>query len=118
MIYGCSLATVETDFETRLNADNPVRLSNEAFREHFTGTQLVDLYIDTPEAGGLLDPAFLRGLEQLDARLEDHPGVDEALSLGALAGSRGTKEDQVHPRVPLRPLRIRVPPAPPPMRPS
>ena len=84
VIYGCSLATVETDFETRLNADNPVRLSNEAFREHFTGTQLVDLYIDTPEAGGLLDPAFLRGLEQLDARLEEHPGVDEALSLADL----------------------------------
>ena len=81
VIYGCSKASIETDFERRLDADNPIRRSSEAFRTHFTGTQLVDLYVDTDTPDGITDPAVIRSLAQLDERLEALPGVDEVLSL-------------------------------------
>jgi len=77
--YGLQI-TIETDFEGRMAADHPVRVDDDWFRAQLTGTTTVDLYVDTEEEGGLLDPEVFGAVAALQARLEADPRVDHALS--------------------------------------
>jgi len=72
--------TIETDFEGRMAADHPVRVDDDWFRSQLTGTTMVDLYIETPEPGGLLDAGVFAGVRALQDRLEADPRVDHAVS--------------------------------------
>lgn len=82
MAAGALQLTIETDFAKRLEPDNPVRVDSSWIGERFAGLNLVGLYIDAGETDGLLDPARLLDLAELQAELvADRPEVDSARSI-------------------------------------
>ncbi len=81
---GLSQLTIETDFEQRLAADNPVRMDGDWLAEHFAGTNLIELYVTAPAAGGALDPALLTAVAAAQRQIEALPGVDASVSIADL----------------------------------
>ena len=66
--------TLETDALTYVNPNERVAQDTRRF-EQSNGLDVIDLWLQTPP-GHALDPDFLRGVELLTRRLEQHPGVD------------------------------------------
>jgi predicted RND superfamily exporter protein len=66
--------TLETDALTYVNPSERVAQDTRRFQET-NGLDVVDLWLETPP-GHALDPDFLRGVELLTQRLEQHKGVD------------------------------------------
>ncbi len=101
-IAGTLQIRVETDFSRRLGVDNPIRVGQRFFRQHFAGVGSLEIFVEAPADGGLLDPALFEKLARYQDRLQELPGVDRALSSvdllreahralggeGALPGSR------------------------------
>lgn len=65
---------LETDALTYVNPNERVAQDTRRF-ERSNGLDVVDLWLQTPP-GHALDPNFLRAVELLTRRLEQHPGVD------------------------------------------
>jgi predicted RND superfamily exporter protein len=65
---------LETDALTYVNPSERVAQDTRRF-EQSNGLDVVDLWVQTPP-GHALDPEFLRAMEQLTRRLEEHPGVN------------------------------------------
>ena len=72
---------VETNFERRLDPDNRVRQDFAWLDERFSGSVLLDVYIEAPRQDGLLDPNTFARVAALQDAVADLPGVDQALSL-------------------------------------
>jgi uncharacterized protein len=66
--------SLETDALTYVNPSERVAQDTRRF-EQTNGLDVIDLWLQTP-AGHALDPPFLRAVEMLTHRLEQHPGVD------------------------------------------
>jgi predicted RND superfamily exporter protein len=66
--------TLETDALTYVDPGERVAQDTRRF-EQSNGLDVVDLWLQTPP-GHATDPAFLRAVELLTRRLEQHPGVD------------------------------------------
>jgi uncharacterized protein len=66
--------TLQTDALTYVNPSERVAQDTRRF-EQTHGLDVIDLWLQTPP-GHALDPAFLRAVEMLTRRLEQHPGVD------------------------------------------
>jgi uncharacterized protein len=67
-------STLETDALTYVNPSERVAQDTRRF-EQSNGLDVVDLWLQT-QPGHALDPDFLRAVELLTRRLEQHPGVD------------------------------------------
>jgi predicted RND superfamily exporter protein len=65
---------LETDALTYVNPSERVAQDTRRF-EQSNGLDVVDLWLQTPP-GHALDPEFLRAIELLTRRLEEHPGVN------------------------------------------
>src|SRR3984957_12327310 len=65
---------LETDALTYVNPNERVAQDTRRF-EQSNGLDVVDLWLQTPP-GHALDPEFLRAVELLTRRLEEHPGVN------------------------------------------
>jgi predicted RND superfamily exporter protein len=65
---------LETDALTYVNPSERVAQDTRRF-EQSNGLDVVDLWLQTPP-GHALDPEFLRAMELLTRRLEEHPGVN------------------------------------------
>ena len=65
---------LETDALTYVNPNLRVAQDTRRF-EQSNGLDVVDLWLQT-QPGHALDPEFLRAVESLSRRLEQHPGVD------------------------------------------
>jgi uncharacterized protein len=65
---------VETDALTYVTPSERVAQDTRRF-EQSNGLDVVDLWLQT-QRGNALDPEFLRGVELLSRRLEQHPGID------------------------------------------
>jgi uncharacterized protein len=65
---------LETDALTYVNPHERVAQDTRRF-EQSNGLDVVDLWLQTPP-GHALDPEFLRAVELLTRRLEEHPGVN------------------------------------------
>jgi predicted RND superfamily exporter protein len=65
---------LETDALTYVNPSERVAQDTRRF-EQSHGLDVIDLWLQTPP-GHALDPDFLRAVELLTRRLEQHPGVD------------------------------------------
>ena len=72
---------VETDMTERLEETNPTVVANRWFGEHFAAPRSVDLYIETPAPGGLLEADVMRDIAALEARLRAVEGVDAVVSI-------------------------------------
>jgi uncharacterized protein len=66
--------TLETDTLTYVNPSERVAQDTRRF-EQSNGLDVIDIWLQT-KAGHALDPDFLRAVELLTRRLEQHPGVD------------------------------------------
>ena len=72
---------IEADFAKRLADDNQVAVDANWFDEHFTGTSGLDIFVETGEPGGLLDPERFAAITAYQAALVEEPEVDLAFSL-------------------------------------
>ncbi|MCP4867390.1 MAG: MMPL family transporter [Proteobacteria bacterium] len=85
-VAGALQVRVETDMTERLEEDNPTVVANRWFGEHFAATRSIDLYIEAPEAGGLLEADVMRDIAALQDDLRALPGVDAVFSIADLFG--------------------------------
>lgn len=77
---------VETDIVARMGADDPLRRSVDWFEARFAGTNIVDVYVEAPEPGGLLDGDRFTRLAKWQAALEGEAIIDDAQSFVDLMG--------------------------------
>ena len=83
-ILGISQIKVENDIAKRLGEDNPVRRDAEYFLEHFAGTNVLDLYLQCEEEGGLLEPGVFQSISELEEKLMELEEVDSAISFATI----------------------------------
>ncbi|RJP16107.1 MAG: hypothetical protein C4520_19015 [Candidatus Abyssobacteria bacterium SURF_5] len=78
---GALRVNVETDFVRRLGEGNPVRRDEVWFDRHFSGTNTLDIYVETPEPEGVLDAELFARVARLQDEVEEFQGVDKGISL-------------------------------------
>lgn len=81
LIWGALQLHVETDFSERLDDDHPVRVDQRWFLERFEGSNVLDLYVEAAEDGGVLNDDAWAGIVALHDRVEAVDGVDDASSM-------------------------------------
>jgi len=81
----CIGGAVQVDFEAnlsqRLGPDNPVRVDQAWFEEHFIGATTIDVLLSVEAPGTLLEGDMLNGIADLQDQIEAMPGIDRTLSL-------------------------------------
>ena len=80
-VAGAPGFTFDADFERRFDEDNSLTIDSNWFKEHFVGTNTLDVYVTAPQEEGLLEPERLRAVAALQDDLVALPGVDSATSL-------------------------------------
>ena len=80
-IVGMSKIEIETDFVDRLDEDNYMRRDAAWLEERFAGSLLLDAFVDTSDAGGILDARTFVAMATLQDRIAELPGVDHAMSM-------------------------------------
>ncbi len=80
-VVGIIQMRVETNFSERLDENNHIRIAEKYFNEHFAGSNFLDVFIDTPEPGGLLEPDIFLKIAAFQEKLEKLPEIDKAVSL-------------------------------------
>ncbi|HUT53124.1 MAG TPA: MMPL family transporter [bacterium] len=79
-VAGLMRFELETDFVQRFAADNQLMVDERFFSEHFAGTSYLDLYLESPEPGGLLTPEAFSRIAAFEKAVTDLPDVDKAVS--------------------------------------
>ncbi len=77
---GLARFEIETDFSKRFAADNSFAQDQRFFERRFSGTHNLEIFLETPEDGGLEDSELFGRIAALHDRLESLPEVDEVLS--------------------------------------
>jgi predicted RND superfamily exporter protein len=80
-VYGTLHLHIETDFMKRLPPDNPVRVDQRYFQEHFYGTNTLEVFVTLPEKESLHDPALMAKVMALEDEIRKLDQVDGVLSL-------------------------------------
>lgn len=80
-LVGLSRLEIETNFSRRLSEDNPIRQELSWYQEHFEGTTGLDIFIETEQRNGLLDPEVFLRIAQYQDTLTELGQVDTAFSL-------------------------------------
>jgi uncharacterized protein len=80
-IWGLTQLHIETRMAERLAEDNRVSQDQRWFRDNFSSVNVLQLHVDTGQAGGLMAPEVIEGLATLTAELEADPLVDTVDSL-------------------------------------
>lgn len=78
---GVLFLNIETDFNKRLSADNVIRIDEAYFNQHFAGANFLDVFIETPETDGVLEPERYTKIVRFQKELEKLPNIDKAVSL-------------------------------------
>jgi hypothetical protein len=81
LTWGFLSTDIEASFVNRLSADNHMRLDATWFEEEFTGSQTMDVFVSADAPERILDPDVMRGIAELQARLEATDEVDDAMSI-------------------------------------
>ena len=77
-IYGIN---VDVDFTRRLDEDNQIRKDELYFEEHFASPATLEIFVETPQAEGLLDPVLFAEIARYQEQVELIEGTDQAYSL-------------------------------------
>lgn len=80
VVYVAGQHRIETNFLTRLDADNVIRIDNDFFEHEYTGTQTLDVFISGDHEGAMIDDDTLRRMDEFERTLEAHPEIDQAIS--------------------------------------
>ncbi len=89
MLYGVSRIHLETEILTRLSPSTTVRQDAEFIRSAFSGSNIIELYVDAPD--GVMEPSVIHGMAAIQDDLLALEGVDAVLSVvDVLDGLHGT----------------------------
>jgi predicted RND superfamily exporter protein len=80
-ILGASQLVIETDFNKRFSENNWVRRDLDYYNNHFAGANFLEVFLDAPEAEGILDPETYARVEAFQQAVEAMPEVDKVASL-------------------------------------
>ena len=80
-VIGLTNLRIDTDFVKRLDENHPVRVDSRLFMAHFPGANMLDVFIETPEKDGLLDPELFEQIALYQDTLSKQPGVSRVFSL-------------------------------------
>ncbi len=80
-IYGSNRIVIDSDFYKRFKADSRTRQDEEYYHQHFAGANMLEIFLDTPESEGVLDPEFFTKAAAFQRAVGQLPEVDEVLSL-------------------------------------
>jgi len=93
LAVGVARYTIDLDLVQRMPADSATAADHAWFDDQLSGTNLVEVFVETAEAGGALEPELLAGVVRAEERLEDLEGVAGVTSvadvLGALSDALG-----------------------------
>jgi predicted RND superfamily exporter protein len=81
---GLRSLNVEADLAQRFHTKNPYRVDQRYFNRNFSGTNTLQVFVDSERERGLLEPGVLARVARLQRRLERLPEVDRTLSLVTL----------------------------------
>jgi len=78
---GLSQLSANSSMVNNFKPGDPLRTADTVLNEHFSGTNALDLMIDTGKADGLLDPQVLQGLAKIQSEAELMPVVGDSSSI-------------------------------------
>jgi uncharacterized protein len=78
--YGITKIRIETDLAKRLDPKNHVRLDQDWFSKRFSGSNFLDIYIESPDKSSFVDPTWLNTVYEFERQLEQDPDIDRAQS--------------------------------------
>jgi predicted RND superfamily exporter protein len=78
---GVAFLRIDNNFRLYFKPDSELRVHDRVLNELFGGTNSIQFLVQTPDQDGIKDPRVLRGMEQLQAFLEQQPGVGKTQSL-------------------------------------
>lgn len=78
-VWGVSLVEFEADINARLGHDNPIRVDQRFFEQHYVGTSTLDVFVTADSKGGLLEPELFNAFAAFDRDVEKLDAVDRAL---------------------------------------
>jgi predicted RND superfamily exporter protein len=83
IISGYSLFSIhfETRFSKRFDSGNPIRVSLKYMGNHFPGTNVLDIYLQSNSRDDLLNPDVFRNIAELEAYVEGLPRVAQVTSV-------------------------------------
>lgn len=73
--------SIDTSFKKTFSSLDPIRLDDELLNSRLAGTNTLLLLVEGDHEGAIADPVALRGLDKLERRLEELPGVGRAISV-------------------------------------
>jgi len=79
--YGLSQMQVNSSLVSEFHPDDPIRMADVTLNAHFSGTNALDVMLDTGSQDGVLSPAFLAGMRKLQAAVEADPVVGDSSSI-------------------------------------
>ena len=79
--WAASQVNIETDFAKRLSDDNPARIDQKYISDRFTESTIIDVYIETPAQGGIIDAQTFNDLIAFEKEVESWPEVERMVSI-------------------------------------
>jgi len=79
--YGLSQLQVNSSLVLEFRPSDPIRLADATLNAHFSGTNSLDIMLDTGVQDGVLAPSFLRGMSKLQALAETEAVVGDSSSI-------------------------------------
>ncbi|MFU8805957.1 MAG: efflux RND transporter permease subunit, partial [Bradymonadaceae bacterium] len=80
-VAGATQLRFENHFEKRLSSTNPVRTAAAFFDANFVGTRTIEVFIETDDAGGLLDPERFHQIVEFRDKLENLDHFERTISI-------------------------------------
>jgi len=78
---GLSQISIDSSLVSEFRPSDPIRQADEILNAKFSGTNTLDIIIDTGEQDGVLDPKILKGLTLIQQAAEADPLVGDSTSI-------------------------------------
>lgn len=79
--WGVTQARIETDMAKRMDEEHRLRVDGDWFRTHYSGSNMMDLFIEASEEQDLLEPGTFASIASLQDAVVELTDVDQAYSL-------------------------------------
>ncbi len=80
-VYGLSQIQVNSSLVSEFRPSDPIRQADVILNAHFAGTNALDVMVDSGRQDGVLEPAFMKGMSQLQTVVEADPVVGDSSSI-------------------------------------
>ena len=79
--YGSLRINIDTDFYKRFEPHSRTRQDEAYYQKHFAGANFLEIFVDAPQADGVLDSQLFTKAVEFQRAIEQLPEVDDVLSL-------------------------------------